>query len=124
MIAAFTSLVFAATLLAQTVTDGDDAVEKRALTLLQELQSGTIDRTELSPSLNAEYTKAVLRTSEETIPAGAPTDVVRLSKTHVDRATTYVFRVRWPSGTLDYTFSYDDKTFEVVKLYVRTGPPV
>jgi hypothetical protein len=137
MIDGFTSLVLAMLVhgsapqtgarsveVAQTATDGDTSVEKRALRLLAELQAGTIDRNELSPDLSAAYTKSVLALSKQTIPAGSPATVVQLAKHHVDGATTYVYRLTWPSGTLDYTFGYDDASFAVVQLYVRTGPPV
>ncbi len=136
MIDGFTSLVLAALMrgsapqtgarsfqVAQTVTNGDASVEKRALGLLAELQAGTIDRNELSPELSAAYTKSVLALSKQTIPAGSPANVVQLAKHHVDGVTTYVYRLSWPSGTLDYTFGYDDASFAVVQLYVRTGPP-
>ncbi len=135
MIDGFTSLVLAALLrgsvphdgpsfeVAQTVTDSDASVQKRAMLLLSELQAGTIDRNELSPALSAAYTKSVLALSKQTIPSGAPATVVQRGKHVVDGTTTYVYRLTWPSGTLDYTFGYDNASFAVVQLYVRTGPP-
>jgi hypothetical protein len=135
MIDGFTSLVLAALLrgsvphdgpsyeVAQTVTDSDASVQKRALGLLSELQAGAIDRNELSPALSAAYTKSVLALSKQTIPGGPPTSVAQLAKHVVDGTTTYVYRLTWPSGTLDYTFGYDNSSFAVVQLYVRTGPP-
>ena len=108
---------------AQTVTDGDAAVLKRAATMLAELQAGTIDRSELSTDLSGEYTKTVLAETQKTLPAGEPETIVQIRKNRVGGDTTYVFRVKWAQGTLDYTFSFDDTTFEIVKLYFRTGPP-
>jgi hypothetical protein len=136
MIDAFTSLVLAALVrgsaphaspsfqIAQTVTGSDASAEKRAMALLAELQAGTIDRNELSPELSAAYTKSVLALSKQTIPAGSPSSFVQLAKHDVNGTTTYVYRLTWPTGTLDYTFGYDNASFAVVKLYVRTGPPV
>jgi hypothetical protein len=135
MIDGFTSLVLATLLrgsvpqdgpsfeIAQTVTDSDASVRKRAMLLLSELQAGTIDRNELSPALSAAYTKSVLALSKQTIPTGPPATVVQLGKHVVDGTTTYVYRLTWQSGTLDYTFGYDNASFAVVQLYVRTGPP-
>ena len=137
MIDAFTSAALAATLactatnrsgasavVAVTTTASDADVLARAQKLLAELQTGTIDRSELSAELGREYTKNVIATSQQTIPSGPPTGIARTNKTEVDGVTTYVFRVFWPQGTLDYTFGYDDRTYEVIKLYFRTGPPV
>ncbi len=136
MIDALTSALFSALLeptdppatagglrVAQTVTGGDAAVLKRAATLLAELQAGTIDRNELSTDLSAEYTKTVLSETQKTLPSGEPETIVQIRKNRVGGDTTYVFRVKWAQGTLDYTFSFDDTTFEIVKLYFRTGPP-
>ncbi len=103
---------------------GDAAVAIRAKAVLASLQAGTLDRTELAPSLDALLTPAVIATDRRAIPPGAPLAFSLRSKSDTGGTTTYVFRVRWAAGTADLTFGTDDATGEIDKLYTRPGPPV
>ncbi len=108
---------------AVTKTDGDAAVMKRAKALLAGLQTGTIDRSELSAALGADYNATVLANAAKTLPKGNPKEFVLLDKTDTNGTTTYVYRVGWDAGDVDYVFGFDDATFEVTKLFTRPGPP-
>lgn len=108
---------------AVTKTDGDAAVMKRAKALLAGLQTGTIDRSELSAALSADYTPAVLANAAKTLPKGNPKEFALLDKTDTNGTTTYVYRVGWDAGDIDYVFGFDDATYEVTKLFTRPGPP-
>ncbi len=108
---------------ALTKTGGDADVAKRAKALLAELQTGSIDRSELSPELSAEYTATVLANAAKTLPKGEPRRFEQVAKTDIDGTTTYVFRVDWIEGDVDYVFGYDDGSYAVTKLFTRPGPP-
>ncbi len=102
---------------------GDDAVAIRAKAALASLQAGTVDRTELAPSLDALLTPTVIATDRRELPPGAPLEFSLRSKSHAGGATTYVFRARWAAGTADFTFGTDDATGKIDTLYTRPGPP-
>lgn len=115
--------VAGAVVVAVTKTGGDADVAKRAKALLAELQIGTIDRSELSPALSTEYTATVLANAAKTLPKGEPRRFEQLAKTDIDGTTTYVFRVGWVEGDVDYVFGFDDGSYAVTKLFTRPGPP-
>jgi hypothetical protein len=123
MIAAFISSLLAAMLVAVTKTNGDADVLARATTVLAELQKGTLDRSELTPALSALYTPDILARDARTLPKSAPLSFALRQKTDVDGVTTYVYRVRFNEGILDYTFGFDDATYAITKLFTRPGPP-
>ncbi len=108
---------------AQAQTPDDATVVKRAKVMLAGLQTGKIDRTQLSPALAAEYTPDVVANEVQLLPKGTPSSFAIRQKFDVDGVTTYVFRVHWDAGTVDYAFGFDDATLTIVKLYTRPGPP-
>jgi hypothetical protein len=110
-------------IIAVTKTDGDAAVMKRAKALLAGLQAGSIDRSELSPALSADYTATVLANAAKTLPKGTPKEFALRERTDANGTTTYVYRVGWDAGDIDYVFGFDDATYEVTKLFTRPGPP-
>jgi hypothetical protein len=113
----------AVVVVAQTVTNSDASVVKRAKAILAQLQAANLVRSELSPELSSEYTPEVLAHAASTLPAGAPLTFVQESKADRDGTTTYVFRAGWQRGTVDLVFGFDDTTYQIVKLFTRPGPP-
>ena len=109
--------------IAQAQAPDEATVAKRAKIVLAELQTGKIDKTQLSPALAAEYTPDVIANEMQLLPKGPPISFVQRQKFDVSGVTTYVFRVHWDAGTVDYAFGFDDATMAIVKLYTRPGPP-
>jgi len=105
-------------------TPGPRDLVARAKAAFFDLQHGTLDRSTLTPALSALLTDDVRDIMTELIaPYGKPSQFAPRSTTDLDGVTTYVFRVTWASGSVDYTFGIDDKTDKIAKLYIRPGPP-
>ena len=103
-------------------TATDPSVRARAT--LTDIQNGTLDRSTLTPALSAVLTDDVRKTMTALVgPYGTPKQFAALSKTDVDGVTTYVYRMTWPAGSVDYVFGIDDKTDKIAKLFLRPGPP-
>jgi hypothetical protein len=97
----------------------------RARDAFVQLQAGKVDRTALTPALNADLTDGVLATMSAGVsPLGPPGKFAVSSKTDVDGVTTYVFRLTGPAGSVDYVFGIDDVSGKIAKLFFRPGPPV
>jgi len=96
----------------------------RARVAFVQLQTAKLDRSTLTPALNADLTESVRTSMTARIaPFGAPSDpLVPRSKYESDGVTTYVFRIQWPSGSIDYIFGIDDTTGKIAKLYFVPGP--
>jgi hypothetical protein len=87
------------------------------------LQAGKVDRSELSPALSLLYPPQLLAKTARSLPAGPPATFAQRSKVDQGGISTYVFRLTWDRGTVDYAFGFDDTTFAIVKLFTRPGPP-
>jgi hypothetical protein len=96
----------------------------RARAAFEQLQTGKLDRTALTPALNADLTDAVRASMTARLaPFGPPPGPLALrSKYDSDGVMTYVFRVRWPNGSVDYVFGIDDTSGKIAKLYFVPGP--
>jgi hypothetical protein len=95
-----------------------------ARVMLDELQSAKLDRSVLTPALSADLTDPIRASMTARLaPFGPPRDpLVPRSKYDSDGVTTYVFRIHWPSGSIDYIFGIDDATGKIAKLYFVPGP--
>ena len=83
----------------------DPAVTVRAKTVLAQLLSGNVDRTQLDASMNAAMTPAILAGAKaQFAPLGAATTWVYLGKTTANGSTTYRYRVTFSSGTQLYAY--------------------
>jgi hypothetical protein len=110
------------TVIAQAATsapaDADAAVTTRAKDWLHQIQTGKIDRTQLSDKLNAVITDSMLaNVSGQLAPLGDPTSFTLTSKAAKDNITVYVFKVQWPTVTLSETFSVD-QSGKIAGLYI------
>jgi hypothetical protein len=95
----------------------------RARATFVALQQGTLDRTTLTPDLDAELTESLRADMTAKIaPYGPPVEFVIRSSSDVDGVATYVLRVRWANASVDYVFGLDDATKKIAKLYFRPGP--
>jgi len=106
----------------ETPAPKDPAARAKASFL--DLQHGALDRSTLTPAFSTLLTDDVRTSMTELIaPYGKPSQFALRTTTDVDGVSTYVFRVTWTSGSVDYTFGIDDKTDKIAKLYIRPGPP-
>jgi hypothetical protein len=95
----------------------------RARATFVALQQGTLDRTTLTPALDADLTETLRADMTAKIaPYGPPAEFVVRSTSDLDGVATYVLRVRWPNASVDYVFGIDDRTKKIAKLYFRPGP--
>jgi len=95
-----------------------------ARVVFEELQTAKLDRSALTPALSADLTDSVRASMTERLaPFGPPREAfVPRSKYDLDGVTTYVFRIHWPNGSVDYIFGLDDTTGKIAKLYFVPGP--
>jgi hypothetical protein len=111
------------TVIAQAATsaptaDADAAVTARAKDWLHQIQTGKIDRTQLTDKMNAAITDSTLASvSSQLAPLGDPASFTLSSKTTKDVYTVYVFKVQWPSITLSETFALD-QSGKIAGLYI------
>ena len=96
----------------------DATVTARAKDWLHQIQTGKIDRTQLTDKMNAAVTDSTLASvSAQLAPLGDPMSFTLSSKTFKDPYTVYVFSVQWPSITLTETFAVD-KSGKIAGLYI------
>lgn len=101
----------------------DERASDRAREWLGRLQRGNIDRSQLTPDLSAALQNATVSGyAVQTGKLGSPTKFTLLGKHAVEGTTTWVFRVTWPQGSMDYTFGVEDATGKISALYLRPGP--
>lgn len=85
-----------------------DAVMARAQDWLHRLQSGTIDRSQLDPQMNALLTAdLVKRLAAEFGPLGKPLSFTPAGEEIAPNTTAYIYRVEFSSKTLDEIFILD-----------------
>jgi hypothetical protein len=95
----------------------------RASAAFLALEAGKIDRTTLTPSLNTDLTDAAIAAMAARLaPYGVPETFPSGAKTDVDGVTTYVFRLKWTNGSIDYVCGFDDASQKIAKLYFLPGP--
>jgi hypothetical protein len=103
-----TTVVAQAAATSAPTADADAATTARAKDWLHQVQTGKIDRTQLTDKLNAAITDSTLASVSAQLAAlGTPTSFTLSSKTTKDVYTIYVFTVQWPSITLSETFAVD-----------------
>lgn len=108
---------------ADTPADAPQDPLSRARAAFVQLQTGTLDRSTLTPALDADLTEPVRASMTARIASyGPPGKLVVRTKSDVDGVTTYLFRIVWPAGSVDYVFGLDDATGKIAKLYFRPGP--
>jgi len=96
-----------------------------ALSLAQALQLGTLDRSLLSASLNAELGDDALAGYRSALADfGKPLHIRQRARYREDTRTSYVYRITYANATADLTFALDDGTGKISVLYLRGGPPV
>ncbi len=101
-----------------------DKAGARALALALALQQGTVDRTELTASLNAQLGDDALAGYRTALADfGKPLHVRLRARYREDTNTSYVYRIYYASATGDLTFAIDDGTGKISVLYLRGGPP-
>lgn len=82
---------------------------------------GTLDRSQLSPALDAELSAARLAGYARVLGPLGPPQSFTLAGTHdIDGTTTYDYVVRYVEGAVSFTYGLDNATQRVTKLYVRT----
>jgi len=108
---------------AQTVTVLDTTIS-RAKDAFDQIASGKLDRSSLTPALNDDMTDDVrqYQTTQATALGGQPRSFVPVAQTDVDGVTTTIFRLHFATGNLDFNFGLDDKTDKIAKLYFVPGP--
>ena len=94
---------------AKPVAGEDPKITARVKRVWNSLQSGTLDRSELSDRVNAELTPAVVaRSSEQLKGLGAPTAWTYAGSTATGSTTTYKYRVEFATGdTFTVTMSVE-----------------
>lgn len=96
----------------------DAAVTARAKDWLHQIQTGKVDRTQLTDKMSAALTDSLLsNVSAQLAPLGDPTSFTLSSKTFKAPYTVYVFTVQWPSVTLSETLSLD-QAGKIAGLYL------
>jgi hypothetical protein len=86
----------------------DAAVMARAKALLQQLQAGKVDRSQLDDKMNASLTDAlVAQISSQLAPLGDPVGFAPQSEQKQDELTVYEYRVDFKTGSLTETYILD-----------------
>jgi hypothetical protein len=89
-------------------TADDAAVATRAKDMLHQLQTGKVDRTQLDAKANAGLTDSMLsQASAKLGPLGDPTAFVLTQKLVQGTDTIYLYKVTFPSVTLNEVFVLD-----------------
>lgn len=95
--------------------------EARARAAFDGIAQGTFDRSQLTPTLNAELTAARLTGYARVLgPLGPPQSFTLVGAHDVEGATTYDFIAHYKEGAVAFTYGIDDVTQRVSKMYVRT----
>jgi hypothetical protein len=95
--------------------------QARARAAFEGIAQGTFDRSQLTPTLDAELTAARLAGYARVLgPLGAPQSFTLAGTHDVDGTTTYDYIVRYKEGAVAFTYGIDDATQRVSKMYVRT----
>jgi len=100
----------------------DPAVLKRAKDWFHRVQTGTIDRTQLSDDLSARLgPDNVAALAKQTGDLGDPTTFAVAREIQTDVETTYIFRLTFASGqALSWALTIDT-TGKITKLTLRPG---
>ncbi|MBV8343499.1 MAG: hypothetical protein JO190_00715 [Candidatus Eremiobacteraeota bacterium] len=113
-----TTVIAQAAATSAPATDADAAVTARAKDWLHQIQTGKVDRSQLTDKMNAALTDTTLASvSAQLSPLGDPTSFTLSGKTTEDVYTVYVFKVVWPSVTLAETFAVD-RSGKIAGLYL------
>ena len=96
----------------------------RAKKWLLAIQSGSIDRTQLSDAMNAALTDASVKTlAGEVGPFGPPNSFVQTRIVHSGANTGYVYNIIFQNGTRALmVFALDDATSKVTGLRLTPTP--
>ena len=95
--------------------------EARARAAFEGIAQGTFDRSQLTPTLNAELTAARLTGYARVLgPLGPPQSFTLVGAHDVEGTTTYDFIAHYKEGAVAFTYGIDDVTQRVSKMYVRT----
>ena len=96
----------------------------RAKEWLGRMQSGNVDRAQLSPKMTEQYTDDIRTTLVNEIgPMGAIAALTLKDVKHKDGNTGYLFAVTFASGsTADYVFAVEDATGKVSGLSFTPTP--
>ena len=95
--------------------------EARARAAFEGIAQGTFDRSQLTPTLNAELTAARLTGYARVLgPLGPPQSFTLVGAHDVEGTTTYDFLAHYKDGAVAFTYGIDDVTQRVSKMYVRT----
>ncbi|HVR47902.1 MAG TPA: hypothetical protein VMT95_14820 [Candidatus Binatia bacterium] len=112
-----TTVIAQAAATSAPTADADAAVTARAKDWLHQIQTGKVDRTQLTDKMNAAPTDSTLaNVSVQLAPLGDPTSFTLSAKTTKDVYTVYLFKVQWPSVTLSETFAVD-QSGKIAGLY-------
>ena len=95
----------------QVVPNADTARDARAKLWLRRVQSGEIDRTQLTPGLSALLDDATVKADAADFgPLGEPLDFTYAAKRDQPGGTTiYVYRVRFKSAAMTWWFGLDQR---------------
>jgi len=95
--------------------------EARARAAFDGIAQGTFDRSQLTPTLNAELTAARLTGYARVLgPLGPPQSFTLVGAHDVEGTTTLDFIAHYKEGAVAFTYGIDDVTQRVSKMYVRT----
>jgi hypothetical protein len=101
-----------------------DKAGARALALAQALQQGTLERGDLTASLNAQLGDDALAGYRTALAGfGKPLRVGLRGRYREETATSYVYRIYYATATADLAFAIDDGTGKISVLFLRGGPP-
>jgi hypothetical protein len=104
---------------AAATTAADAAVTARAKDWLHQIQTGKIDRSQLTDQMNAALTDDKLKSvSAQLAPLGDPASFTLSQSITRGTVTIYVFTVQFASGTLSETFALDQNG-KVAGLYLK-----
>jgi hypothetical protein len=96
-----------------------------ASSLALALQQGTLDRSLLTATLNAELGDDALTFYRSALSDfGKPLHLRLRSRNREETGTSYVYRIYYTGATADLSFALDDGTGKISALYLRGGPPV
>jgi hypothetical protein len=106
-----------------TTPEPEPAVERRAREWFHRVQTGDIDRSQLSPEANAALTPAIVDTFKTKLgPLGAPSSFALFRKEFVEDKAAYVYLAKFPKSKveLDWVFALD-KTGRVAGLRLSSA---
>ncbi|MGA7354845.1 MAG: hypothetical protein WBW76_05365, partial [Candidatus Cybelea sp.] len=89
-------------------TPADAAVATRAKDWLHQLQTGKVDRSQLDAKMNTALTDSIVaQVSTQLAPLGDPTAFALTQKLVQGTNTIYIYKVTFPSVTLNEIFALD-----------------